>query len=315
MKIDYSLYELYASGSLQSRSSQTCRSGALVRVYFDKNKIGYADCHPWPELGDLPLEAQLEALKKGGATPLTHCTLALARLDAEAREKKEPLVRAAHIPLSHYLLTNITAASKEMVSEIKLQGYTHVKIKVGRDPKQEAGQLVRLFEGTSLALRLDFNECLTEASFRSFLSLISSLKTAMDFIEDPFPFQNKPWEAIQMEGWTLACDRQVQSAVNRPEAAKVLIFKPAVQPEQEWRKKGNQRKIVTSYLGHPLDQVAAAYAASQVDPERKERHGLLSHRVYLPNSFSQHFSWKGPVFELPEAFETELAKLTWKELL
>lgn len=40
------------------------RPGALVQVEFGKDLIGYADCHPWPELGDLFLPDQLLDLKR-----------------------------------------------------------------------------------------------------------------------------------------------------------------------------------------------------------------------------------------------------------
>ena len=42
------------------------RRGALIRV-----GSGFADFHPWPELGDEPLETQLAKLARGETTPLT----------------------------------------------------------------------------------------------------------------------------------------------------------------------------------------------------------------------------------------------------
>jgi len=56
-------YELSPIAALGRLSADQPRRGALLRVVFADEVVGYADCHPWPELGDLPLSDQLACLR------------------------------------------------------------------------------------------------------------------------------------------------------------------------------------------------------------------------------------------------------------
>lgn len=319
MKVDYALYELEAQHALNAASSALKREGALLKVHFDSGRIGYADCHPWPELGDLPLKQQLEHLAKREITVLMHCALELASLDAGDRSQGKSTLIQQNIPKSHFLVINLFDWTSQHVQQMIQQGYTHVKLKVGRCIDREVKCLHALFLHTSLKLRLDFNETLTYDSFRQFLQRIRMLKDQIDFIEDPFPFDLLEWAAIQQEGWILACDRQVQRACNHPKSAQVLVIKPALQSSAEWQKWMPQTRIVTSYLGHPIGQIAAAYAASYIDPDCLLVHGLLSHHAYRPNLFSRCLNWQNPQFIVPPGagfgFDQELNQLTWMSLI
>lgn len=318
MKIDYHLYHLQAHHSLNVQAKATRREGALLRVTFGDRSVGYADCHPWPELGDLPLQIQLNRLKDKSPTMLTRCSLRFAQIDAQARKKKQPLLCEGRIPKSHFLATDFFSWSDEEVNRVRQNGFTHLKIKLGRNIDQEICQLLK-FNHTSLLLRFDFNESQTYDSFQRFLDKVAPLKPSIDFIEDPFPFHAKQWEKIQREGWILACDRHAVHANQHPYAAEVLIIKPAIQQEAEWKNWTNQRRVVTSYLDHPLGQLTAAYAATLIDPDALDVHGLLSHHAYIPNPFSQKLAALGPSFKVPAGegfgFESELAKLPWKTLV
>lgn len=315
MKISYALYELEANYSLSAISCVLRRQGGLLKVNFDSNSVGYAECHPWPEMGDLPLKVQLEKLAQGELTPLTGCALELAFLDAKYRLQGKNALIFQNIPQSHFLVTDLFDWTPQHVQQIIQQGYTHVKLKVGRQLDREVESMQSLFLNTSLKLRLDFNEALTPKTFCHFLQHIQNLQEHIDFIEDPFPFNDQEWAAIQKEGWILACDRQAQQACHQPEAARILIIKPAVQPFEEWQKWIHQTRIVTSYLGHPLGQVAAAYVAAQVDSSCSLVHGLLSHHAYQPTLFSKHLNWQGPSFVFPPGtgfgFDQEFAQLKW----
>jgi len=310
-KVDYHIYEL------QNRHK---REGALLRVEFEDESIGYADCHPWSELGDHHLNEQLNRLKMKGPTNLARCSLHFARIDAQARKDKIELLSDKNIPKSHYLASDFLEWCESDVKRIQAYGYTHIKFKVGRQVDKEIAILNKLFSNSQLKLRLDFNEMLSYDQFRSYITKIEVLKPSIDFIEDPFPFQfnEKQWEKIQNEGWFLACDRQAALAVHFPYAAEVIVIKPAIQAESEWKNWTGQRKVVTSYLDHPFGQLTAAYAASLIDPHATEVHGLLSHHTYVPNPFSQKLADLGPAFKVPDGhgfgFESELAKLQWKTL-
>lgn len=317
MKIAYTNYELQASHSLNALAKDLKRQGALLRVTFAPDLIGYADCHPWTELGDVPLKEQLECLRHQQFTPLTRGAVALAQIDAQARSQGQSLFQHA-VPASHFLVTNLLEWTSAHVHKIEQQGYTHVKFKVGRHPSEEAHHLLKLCASSFLKIRLDFNETLTLTSFQQFLRRIEELQFQVDFIEDPFPFEAQEWAKIQEEGWTLACDRQAAVASQYPEAARVLIVKPALHTKEEWQSWTCQTRIVTSYLGHPLEQAAAAYVASQLDGEHSCVHGLQSHHAYQPHTFSHCLNWHGPKFSVPSGcgfgFDHELQQLEWIEL-
>lgn len=315
-KVYYSLYELVNTHSLNATSEVLKRQGALLKVYFDGGKIGYADCHAWPELGDLPILQQLANLAAGLKTPLMQCALDFAAIDAESRSMgKGALVPYLKESQSHFLISNLFFFTPTQVLDLVRQGYTHVKLKVGRDIDREIERLHDLFLDIPLKLRLDFNGMISPELFRSFLCRMTRLKSQIDFIEDPYPYSYQGWKEVQDEGWTLACDREAACAAGKPEAAGVLIVKPAINPVSDWRQWKSQIRIVTSYLGHPLGQVAAAYVAREIDPSASSVHGLLSHHVYQPTLFSLKLNWENPSFPPPLGkgfgFDCELETLEW----
>src|SRR4051812_26044990 len=106
MRVAFSHYSLTPHAPLNVVSQALPRIGALFRVEFAEGQVGYADCHPWSELGDLPLQEQLNQLREGQLTPLTASSLKLARVDAEARSGNQSVWEGLQIPPSHYLMTN-----------------------------------------------------------------------------------------------------------------------------------------------------------------------------------------------------------------
>lgn len=311
MSIAYALYELYPKSP-----SLPIRKGALLRFHFPSLGVGYADCHPWPELGDLPLEEQLKNLSHGNLTSLTAGTWQYARREAEARERREPLLKAKI--KSHFLVTDLSHLTLEHLNRLAEEGYSHLKIKLGRRVDEEIEQLLSLFPFSSFKLRFDFNEKLDFSIFRLFLKQIDCLRKKIDFIEDPFPWHPQEWSFIQQEGWVLACDRQADKAIHQAEAAQVLVLKPALYSFPHSFLSSGQRLVITSYLGHPIEQIAAASIAAEVDPSGTMIHGLLSHHAYLPNLFSQKLNEKGPyLIPLPgmgSGLDRELEQLEWNIL-
>lgn len=310
MKISYSPY------LLTFQRGGSVRAGALLKVCFGEDLIGYADCHPWPEIGDEPLKAQLHGLSQGKWTPLIRSALESAFLDAQARVQKKSLLDQKMIPRSHFLGLNLLEWAVQDSKRVQQEGFTHIKFKVGKQLEREIEQLLGLFKDSSLKIRLDFNLCTTCESFTAFLKRIEALKEKVDFIEDPFAFDPVKWEAIQKSGWALACDKEASKAIGLSAAARFLIIKPATMLKEERNlEAAGQIKIVTSYVGHPLEQVSAACAAAELDPEKKQLHGLLSHRVFEPTSFSQQLNWHGAEFQPPSGtgwgFDEELAALEW----
>lgn len=317
MKVAYANYELHSPHPLNALSKDFKRQGALLRLTFAPHVIGYADCHPWPELGDAPLQEQLERLLHQQMTPLTCCAVALAQVDAQARAQGKSLLQHP-IPASHFLVTHFLDWTPAHVHKVEQQGYTHIKLKMGRYPSEEAHHLLKLFASSFLKIRLDFNETLNQTTCWQFLRRIQELQFQIDFIEDPFPFDAQEWTKIQQEGWTLACDRQAHVACHHPEAARVLIVKPALHAIEEWQSWTCQTRVVTSYMGHPLEQASAAYVASQLDGTHSCVHGLQSHHAYHPHAFSHALNWHGPQFSVPAGtgfgFDQELQQLEWVDL-
>lgn len=309
MSLD-SVMQIYASHYIFQK-----RRGALLKVVFRDEQVGYADCHPWTDLGDDSLDIQLKKLSSFCLTPLTTCALSSARIDAEKRTLNEPLLSLDQLPKSHFLATNLNVLTHERLQDLIQEGFTHIKLKVGRDPQKEVIFLRELFRESPLKLRLDFNErlCLEEA--RKFLQDIVSLKEQVDFLEDLCPFDEKNWIKFQNEGWKLACDRQVALAANKPEVASILVVKPARIAMEEWTKWKIQTLIVTSYLGHFIERVMAAFFSTQIDPRKENVHGLLSEET-----FCRHLIHAGPYFTMPHGtgcgFDDEFDRLRdWKKIL
>lgn len=318
VNVAYSHYELEAKHSLSAISQGLKRRGVLLRFRFSFGEFGYADCHPWKERGDRSVAQQLKDLTKGIVSPLLFSALGFAFIDADARSQKKSIFSSQNTPKSHYLINDLLEFSPFDVKKIIHQGYSCVKIKMGRNVQQEIEKMYSLFGNCSLKLRIDFNEQLSAQEFSFFLENIRSFREQVDFIEDPFAFDLKKWSDFQREGWTLACDRQAHLAFGYPESAHVLVIKPAVQPFDAWSQWTDQICVVTSYLGHPFEQLTAAFVASQIDPDSRLLHGLLSHHSYVQNCFSRQFNWEDPSFTFPSGtgfgFDDELIKIDWKPL-
>src|SRR5688572_31024573 len=69
---------------------------------------GFADVHPWPELGDAPLDEQLALLAQGKMTPLTKASLKQAAWDGGARkrgvsllDRKSTRLNSSHSQISY----------------------------------------------------------------------------------------------------------------------------------------------------------------------------------------------------------------------
>jgi O-succinylbenzoate synthase len=63
MRVVQSAYFPYELISINQ--SLGMRQGALLKIVFADHLVGYADCHPWPELGDIPLAEQVALFSQG----------------------------------------------------------------------------------------------------------------------------------------------------------------------------------------------------------------------------------------------------------
>ena len=318
MRIRTSRYEL-------RRRDGATRRGALLRVEFGERLVGYADCHPWHERGDLPLDEQLERLARALPTPITRNALAFAREDASARAAARPLGAGLVVPESHHLVWDRPGLA-DMAREIETaahEGFRTFKIKSGPAGEIDARRLRSLArELPGVRFRLDFESSLDGGRLHRFVDAIGEAAGSVDFIEDPVPWD--PRRGFPETWVRLALDRGVESEGRPDRPADVLVLKPAVNDTTavvaraaSW----DRPIVVTSYLDHPLGQVAAAWTAARIareNPRSVETCGLLSHRVYEPDAFSERLPARGPAFPLFDepgyGFGDLLGGLTWEPL-
>jgi O-succinylbenzoate synthase len=277
----YAPYELIAKRALNARATELRRRGALIRV-----GDGFADVHPWPELGDAPLEEQLALLARGETTPLTRASLRFAELEGAARAEGRWLFENVTIPESHWPGADAPA------------GFDTVKIKCGVD--FDAASLPR-----GVRVRLDFNATLDAETFAR---IAATLPDAVEFVEDPCPYDATVWRALRATtGVRLALDRG-----DAVEGVDVLVVKPAVQelPRAE------REVVITSYMDHPLGQLAAAYVAAQ--SATSDRCGLVTHLLYEANAFSERLQIDGARLVAPRGsgfgFDELLEAQPWRKL-
>ena len=180
-------YTLKPRRALSALAGARPREGALLRV-----GDGFADVHPWPELGDAPLDEQLSLLARGETTALTRRSLWFAS------QLRRDLFDGLTIPRSHWPGSDPP------------EGFDTVKIKM------PGGVLPDGYR-----LRLDFNND-AEAFARVALTLP---RERIDFVEDPCPYDPERWRSLRVQtGLRFALDRNVAT-----DAVDVLVVKPAVQ--------------------------------------------------------------------------------------
>jgi O-succinylbenzoate synthase len=255
------------------------RRGALIR-----SGNGFADVHPWPELGDEPLETQLDRLRSGATTALTRRSLELARIDGAARERGVSLFAGLQIPRSHWPGADPPAE------------FDTAKIKsIDRIPDR-------------VRLRIDFNARLRPEEF---LMIAEGLPLdRIDFVEDPCPYDGATWSALREQTrLRLALDR-----FHAEEGVDVLVVKPAFQEMPETEKE----IVITSYMDHPVGQFGAAYVAAMHAERVSPRCGLFTHVLYERNAFSEMIRSEGsrllPAEGTGIGFDALLEQLPWKRL-
>jgi o-succinylbenzoate synthase len=287
MDIWYWRYELVPRRRLSAIAADGARQGALIRV-----GDGFADVHPWPELGDAAVDQQLDLLRRGETTALTRRSLSLAALDGEARRRARSLFEGVAIPPSHWPLAggDVPAA------------FDTVKVKMSPGSGLDAS-LARYH------LRLDFNATLDAEAFLSFVqSLSPELRRAIDFVEDPCPYSPQIWSGLQERtGVRLALDRGGAFA-----GVDVLVVKPAVQELPL----SDKEIVITSYMDHPVGQLGAAYVAASSGITTTS--GLTTHLLYESDAFIERMVLDGTRLVPPAGtgigFDDLLESLPWGRL-
>ncbi|MEM1282357.1 MAG: enolase C-terminal domain-like protein [Chlamydiota bacterium] len=298
------------------------RKGALLKVIFNSGGIGYADCHVWPELGDPSLEEMMGHIRfKRNDHPHFKNMIINAYIDLCSRRDKRLVGYENHIIKNHYLFPSVENLSHQFLEKLKDEGYSHIKLKVGRDIDREAEKIIKSFSScSSFKIRLDFNARVNKHEYINFLTSLTKKKLPIEFCEDPFPYDIDEWTQVQKEtGIPIAADRYANKIFQEKEFPFIIIIKPAVDNITEIANRIKKQKfVVTSYLDHPIGQVAAAFHAQNLDlrfPKNGMCHGLLSHHVYEPTDYSKQLSQKGPYFVFPKGYGfgygEQLRKESW----
>ncbi len=290
------------------------REGALLKVEYDDEAIGYADIHPWVELGDEPLAIQLQKLSNFETTPLTQRSLELATLDAEARRNSVSLFQGLKIPDSHFLVTDLKKGFADEVLRARDDGYTTLKIKVGRsvqslnEDRAVLEHAMNALEG--FKLRFDFNSQRSHEDVQTWVQSLSlGLRSAIEFVEDPCPWNLGNWIQLRERAHVpVAIDHESEDIFSTPagfngdpytQLLACVIVKPAVQDPSTITNE-TLKYVVTSYLDHPIGQMGAALEAGFLAERAKvETCGLLSHHSYEQNAYSESFPSVGPQFIPP----------------
>lgn len=306
-------YRLRARGFLNSLSARREFGGVLIRV-----GQGYGCIHPWPELGDPPLEKCIEDLRGRRVWPIVRRALRCAEYDDAARGREESLFEEMEVPRSHATLVNTDA---EELEAAVAAGFDTVKMKAGRVLAAERDFMVAMSElHPALAWRLDFNESLDEGTAEGFLAGLSpEMKRRIGFIEDICPFSESVWDGLwKRHRVPLAVDSE--SGPHR-KAAQVTVIKPAVDEPfllGEAAAMNGQALVLTSYMDHPLGQAFAAWEAARTGllfPGLVKTCGLQTHHLFEKDDFTEALGGWKPEFTVPGGtglgFDDQLAALAW----
>lgn len=331
-------YPLEPSALASAGHSQPAKArvGALLKLEFSAEELGisgkgsrfgYADCHPWVELGDDSLAKQLQRLASRDLSPLLQQSVLCASNDAIARSQGRSFWESLTVPKSHY-------SAPWLLGEVNCQaiaglGFGTVKIKVSgsQDAEGTGKKLHQLLEECNLhnlKLRVDFNESGTIALMEQLFQ--NADVSHLDWIEDPIPFDPEGFAHLSRSlDLSVALDRvpPTQEASLNSLKLKARILKPAVDGISR-AGVSNAPKCYTSYLDHPIGQLWAAYVAandSATPPDHPGQvdGGLCSHTAYVTNEFSERLTIQNGVLIPPSGtglgFDDLLENLTWEELI
>ena len=312
----YTPYTLYPVGAMSARAAAQPREGVLLRG----DNGGYACLQAWPELGDSPLEYELDALREGSPMRLGARALKCIELDGEARAKGVSLFEGLSVPRSYATLT--VSATPSQVYNLHQRGFRVGKLKV--IPKL-ASTVERLVNLASMVpewkWRIDFNCTLSpDDALRFWDMLPAAMRERIDFIEDPCYYDVEVWQRLQDAGIPLGYDMPVQNESIIPQRTTKPMMR-IVKPARHHSTTG--LPVFTTYMDHPLGQCWAAYNAAVFYSDKPADEvplcGLVSHHVYRPNPFSEELGMNvTPEFHAPGGtglgFDQLLASLPWRVL-
>ena len=312
----YTPYTLYPVGAMSARAAAQPREGVLLRG----DNGGYACLQAWPELGDSPLEYELDALREGTPMRLGTRALKCIELDGAARAKGVSLFEGLTVPRSYATLT--VSATPAQVYNLHQRGFRVGKIKVIPKLSATVERLVNLAAMVpDWKWRVDFNCTLSPEEALQFWDMLpEAMRQRIDFVEDPCYYDVEAWQSLQDAGMPLGYDMPVQNESVIPARTSKPMMR-IVKPARHQSTAG--LPVFTTYMDHPLGQCWAAYNAAVFytgkPAEETPLCGLVTHHVYRPNAFSEELGMDiTPDFPVPKGtglgFDNLLAALPWKKL-
>lgn len=312
--------------SLNAVPSKGQRQGSLLKVQWEDGLRGYADLHPWPELGDLPLKDQLMQLSFGNYTSQVQQSLCLARWDAELRSEGKNIFDVGEPIKNNFLVSDISQVTAESLLATKLKGFDTLKIKVGKDPQEET-RILNQIADSGFKVRLDFNGVGSLSSFQKFMAYLSvEARVAIEYVEDPFPYSEQSWmEARQL--CPIAIDNyfdQVKWDAMSEAPCDVLIVKPVkldmvevIRRIKAW----NLKVTITNYMDHPVGTMHALGTAMELKKKLGDsvlQAGCLTHHLYQADAFFAELHNDGPFLRKTAGtgvgFDHLLEALPWQHV-
>lgn len=328
LEIEYSKYELNAAQKLGFLAEVDNRAGALFRFTWPDGKTGYADCMPWPELGDAPIDEQIEMLKKGRLSILMEQTMWLARRDADWRAQEVSAYKLFPRVKNHFLISDYSRTSDQEIYQAKAQGFTTFKIKLSENVEEEAKWVDRFIRTFTVPVRLDFNCKLSFPLVERFFEILSQGSRArVEFLEDPLPWNLQAWQDAS-KIFPLAADGVLSQidlkAIDYELPFKFIILKPArmdVARVTSLVDRFGVKMVVTHSMDHPVGEMHAllvAYELKKKYPNRILDCGCYPTRAYEANTFTSEIPKKGPYIDEVAGtgigFNNILKELKWNRL-
>jgi O-succinylbenzoate synthase len=311
-------YLLKSGVTLNAVSQRRVFAGALIRV-----NDGHGCIHPWPEFGDATVEEQLSLLADGVTTPVTEMALRCAELDGAARRAGVSLFEGLEVPPSHYSWS-FSAETEPQMERVLAEGWPAIKAKgfanYGETMRFLEGCAKR-FEAQGTRLRVDFNGVLDRRTFEKFVEFMPlRVYRALDFVEDPFPYDAEAWEAMRRRwGVALALDKGWKTGTHGFDA---VVVKPA---RRDWRAVAGlhpeKRLVMTSAMDHALGQMFAAYEAAlaAASGHALDFCGLCTEHLFEKDAFFERVSSHGGQLSADRGggglgFGEVLDSLPWRRL-
>ncbi|WP_413559815.1 o-succinylbenzoate synthase MenC [Bdellovibrio sp. HCB209] len=326
IKLSYYEYTITPFTTLNAVSAGLPRRGALFKVEWPQDFVGYGDLHPWPELGDQSLDDQIAAIKKGRITPQMEQTIWLARKDAVLRKKGKTILTAGEKVRNNYLVSNSAEIVPGFLDDLKRQSFSTIKLKVGRDLAQEAAAITRI-AAAGFKIRLDFNGTGSWQTFEKFFAgLTAQEKVWIEYVEDPFPYDADSWaDAKKLVKVAVDAPYEKVDWDNLTKAPfDIVIIKPAkmdVDKAIERCKKFGLKAAVTSYMDHPVGSIGAlavAMECKELYPAIMLDAGCLTYRSYRMDEFAAAINTSGPYLSNVKGsgigFDQQLKELPWQKL-